>query len=133
MLIKIINHEAHLFGTPADFNNISRGIRKCKLGQTLRLPLEKNQSRYTSLDICCTAQTASFFTIGDTFFITFPQSIRRHLHPYFSMPAETQAGSTFFINKSQIEQLNTLSDSSLGVVIHVDLEENLAACTLTLG
>ncbi|WP_338523739.1 hypothetical protein NUH87_29155 [Pseudomonas batumici] len=119
MFIKTEGHEAHFFGTPADFNGISRAIRKCKLGATIRLPLEKNQAGLTSLNIACTSGVGSIGLRNPDAFIMYPERSRNLLSPCFAMPTETQPGSVFFISRLQIDFLQALEDDSLDVVLHV--------------
>jgi len=119
VFIKIEGNEAHFFGTPADFNGISRAIRKCKLGATIRLPLEKNQAGFTSVNIACTSGVGSIGRRNPDVFIMYPERLRNLLSPCFAMPSETQPGSVFLISRSQIDFLLPLEDGSLDVVLHL--------------
>jgi len=115
----ISGNEARLFGTPSDFNAVSRAIRKCKVGTSIRLPLERSQSQYTSLEIRCTTGFAAFGAKECTLFIAYPEKLRRRFSPLFAMPAETQSGSIFFISASQIDALQFVAEESLEMILQV--------------
>lgn len=119
MFVKIVGRQAHMFGTCAEFNRISRSLRKCTIGAAVHLPLEHGQSEYTSLQLICSAKTCSFSVKDDAFVVAFTQNLRRPLLACFSMPSDTQPGSTFWFSKVQTEGLDRLADASLDLVIHV--------------
>jgi len=115
----VTGNEARLFGTPSDFSTVSRAIRKCKVGTSIRLPLNTSRSPITSLEISCTTGSAVVVVMDCSLLIAYPEKLRRRLSPYFSMPAETQPGSTFFIDASQIDVLHDLAGESLQMILQV--------------
>jgi len=115
----VTGNEARLFGTPSDFNTISRAIRKCKVGTSIRLPLNTSRSPITSLEISCTTGSAVVAVMDCSLLIAYPEKLRRRLSPHFSMPAETPSGSTFFIDASQIDALHDLAGESLQMILQV--------------
>ncbi|QXI30614.1 hypothetical protein [Pseudomonas vanderleydeniana] len=119
MRLKIDGDEAHLFGAPKDFNTISRAIRKCRVGTTTRLPIEQSQAGPATLNLICTGTGGSIEYQGVDLLIAFPERLRNQLSPCFSMPAETQAGSMFFISRSQIDFLHDMKNGALNIVLHV--------------
>jgi len=115
----VTENEARLLGTPSAFSTVSRAIRKCKVGTSIHLPLESSRSPFTSLEIRCTADFAVVAVMDCSLLIAYPEKLRRRLSPYFSMPAETPSGSTFFIDASQIDALHDLAGESLQMILQV--------------
>lgn len=115
----VTGNEARLVGTPSAFSTVSRAIRKCKVGTSIHLPLDISHSLLTSLEISCTTGSAVIAVMDCTLLIAYPEKLRRLLSPYFAMPAETQPGSTFFIDASQIDALHDLAGESLQMILQV--------------
>lgn len=117
--VLITGDEARLLGTPADFNTVSRAIRKCKVGKSIHLPLRGSQSKSNSLEIRCTNDSFAIRHREGALFIAYPEKLRGRLSPCFAMPAETFSGSIFFINASEIEFLHELAEGSLKMALQV--------------
>jgi len=119
LLVHISINEVRLLGGASEFNAISRAIRKCQVGAVIRLPLEKQRCNYGAFEVRCTTGFAGVGAQGDTVFIAYPESLRRTLPPYFSMPLETQSGSQFFLSAWQMDDLRVLLGDSLTMVLDV--------------
>lgn len=118
--VLITADEARLLGNPADFNTVSRAIRKCKVGTSIHLPLGGSQPQIKSLEIRCTTDSFAIGNREGALFIAYPEKLRRRLSPCFAMPTETFSGSIFFINATENGFLRDLAEGSLKMVLQVE-------------
>ena len=119
MFAELQGNELHLFGEPAAFNAIARSIHKGKHGASASFPLVACRSPFISLITKCSGQLGAIQVHGQEIHISYSEGIKNRLYPFFSMPAETQPGSLFFISPSQQESPPILDLTSLNVSIHI--------------
>ena len=119
MFAELKDAEIHIYGSAVDFNAIARAIHKGRHGASALFPFSDPSSKFTTLITRCSGQLGSIQTVGQEIQILYSEPIKNRFYSYFSMPAETQAGSIFLVRVSQQEHPPVLSENSLSLVIHV--------------
>ncbi|MCQ4284518.1 hypothetical protein NA633_15540 [Pseudomonas stutzeri] len=119
MFVELNNKELHLHGKTAEFNAVARSIHKGRHGASASFELHSANSTFSSLHTKCHGKLSAIQIEGSEVHITYSESVKNRLYTYFSMPADTQPGSQFFLIHSSQDYPPLLTDNSLALVIHV--------------
>ncbi|WP_377707623.1 hypothetical protein ACFMKY_12575 [Pseudomonas protegens] len=119
MLARLNGQELHFFGTPKAFNAMARAIRKGRHGDSQSMPLEQEQSSFSTVFLSCSGQSSRIWIEHSEVHIQYAEASKNRLYPCLSMPAETAPGALFFIDKRHQDHPPLLTDDSLSLVLHV--------------
>ncbi len=101
MLARLNGQELHFFGTPKAFNAMARAIRKGRHGDSQSMPLEQEQSSFSTLFLSCSGQSSRIWIEHSEVHIQYAEASKNRLYLASPCPLK-QRRVRFFSSTSGI-------------------------------